>query len=111
MVKREITKIKENLLSLFSERKIELNKIFIFGSYVIKTKKKANDIDIIVVSKYFRNKDIFEKAKMTNGIHKEMVIKFKKPFDFIYYSDYEWEEGKSLIIDSVKKEGLQVYGE
>jgi hypothetical protein len=33
-----------------------------------------------------------------------------KPFDIMYYSDEEWEEGNSLIINAAKEEGEVIYG-
>ena len=80
-----------------------------FGSYAKGRAKVGSDFDIIVVSKDFRGKDIFEKVELTSGIHREFVKKVKKPVDIIYYSDIEWNKGHSLIINAAKKEGKSIY--
>lgn len=108
MAKREIVKIIQILQKLFKEKGIELSKVVLFGSYA-KEKKAYSDIDIIVVSKDFRDKDIFEKVNIARGIHRKLVKEIMKPFDIMYYSDEEWENGNSLIINSAKKEGVMAY--
>lgn len=63
----------------------------------------------VLVSKDFRNKDIFEKVELTNGIHRKLVDKIRKSFDIMYYSDTKWDKSNSLIIDYAKKEGKLIY--
>jgi len=110
MVNKEIIAIKKILLSLFQKKGIKITKIAIFGSYAKGKQKENSDIDIIIVSSDFRNKDIFEKVKLTTGIGRELVKRTKKPFDIMYYSDLEWNKGHSLIINAAKKEGKIIYG-
>ncbi|MCX5867013.1 MAG: nucleotidyltransferase domain-containing protein [Proteobacteria bacterium] len=106
-LKREITNI---LVNLFQERGIDLNKIVIFGSWAKNTQKKDSDIDLIIVSKNFRNKGLFERVKLVRGVGRELVKKTGKPFDIMYYSDKEWENGNSLIINAAKEEGKVIFG-
>lgn len=110
MVKREIVKINKILLTLLQERSLNINKIVIFGSYAKSKEGEYSDIDIIIVSKDFRDKDIFERVELTRGIHRELVNKIMKPFDIIYCSDEEWENGNSIIINAAKEEGDVIYG-
>ncbi len=110
MAKKEIMKIRDILRELLQQRGISINKIVIFGSYAKGIEKEDSDIDIIVVSKIFRGKSIFERVELTAGIGRELVKKIMKPFDIIYYSDEEWKKGNSLIINSAKKEGEVIYG-
>jgi predicted nucleotidyltransferase len=109
MVKKEIVETEKTLRKLLKKRGIDANKIVIFGSYAKEEQKKDSDIDVIVVSEDFRNKDIFAKINLTKGIHRELVKKIKKPFDIMYYSDIEWEEGCSLVINAAKEEGFILY--
>lgn len=111
MDKREfIGKIRELLIELFEKKGISVERIVIFGSYATGKARDDSDIDIIVVSKDFRNKDIFEIVDQTKDIHSELVERFMKPFDIIYYSDVDWEQGHSLVINSAKEEGEVIYG-
>lgn len=107
MVKREIIKI---LIELFKKKGINVDKIVIFGSYAKDKQSEDSDIDIIVVSKDFRNKGIFEIVHLTRDVHWELVEKTMKPFDLMYYSDEDWEKGNSLVINAAQKEGEVIYG-
>lgn len=109
MVKREIIKIKKLLIELLKEIGISVEKIIIFGSYAKGKEKEDSDIDIIIVSRDFRDKDIFEIVNLTKDIHWKLVENVMKPFDIIYCSDEEWEKGNSLIINSAKREGDLIY--
>lgn len=109
MVKKEVIKIKKSLIELFKEKGINVERIVLFGSYVKGKRSGENDIDIIVVSKDFRNKSIFEIANLKKNIHWKLVENFMKPFDIMCYSDYEWDEGNSLIINTAKTEGEVIY--
>jgi len=109
MAKREIIKIKKILITLLQERGIHVEKIVVFGSFAKGKMNKNSDIDIIIVSKDFRNKDIFERVEMTRGIHRKLIEGVMKPFDIMYYSNEEWKGSHSLIINAAKKEGEIVY--
>lgn len=110
MVKREIIKIKIKLKTLLQERGIGIEKIVVFGSYAKGKEKEYSDIDIIIVSKDFREKDIFQRVELTRGIHRKLIDEIMKPFDIMYYSDEEWKNGNSLIINSAKENGVVIYG-
>lgn len=109
--KKNLTaRINRILLELFKQKGIKVSKIVLFGSFARGVIKKNADIDIIIVSKDFRDKSIFEKVESTTGIGRELVKKIKKPFDIMYYSDLEWNKGHSLIINAAKREGKVIYG-
>lgn len=110
MAKREIIKIKKALKELLKESNFRIDKIILFGSYAKGKEKRDSDIDIIVVSKDFRNKDIFEIVNLMKDLHWKLVEKTMEPFDIMYYSDEEWERGNSLIINAAKREGKVIYG-
>ncbi|MCP2604773.1 nucleotidyltransferase domain-containing protein [Candidatus Aminicenantes bacterium AH-873-B07] len=107
VIKKEL---KDVLFKLLKEKGISVYKIVIFGSFIKGRYKEDSDIDIIIVSRDFRDKNIFERVKLTTGLGRELVRKFKKPFDLIYYSDKEWEEKNFLIINEAKEYGEVIYG-
>ncbi|OHB84423.1 MAG: hypothetical protein A3J73_00940 [Planctomycetes bacterium RIFCSPHIGHO2_02_FULL_38_41] len=71
--------------------------------------REDSDIDIIIVSKDFKNKSIFERVELTTGIGRELVKKTMEPFAIMYYSDEEWNKGASLIINTAKEDGVVIY--
>ncbi len=102
--------IKKSLEKLLQERGIVMDKIVVFGSFIRGGFGQESDIDIIIVSPDFRNKGIFERVKLTTGIGRELVKRFKRPFDLIYYSDVEWEKKNFLLINEAKEYGEVIYG-
>ncbi len=111
MSKRKTAIIKKTIVKLLEEKRISINKIVIFGSYLKSSFGEDSDIDIIVVSNDFRDKDIFERVELLSGLHREFVKTIKRPLDIMYYSDEEWEEGHSLIVNSAKMNGELIYSQ
>ena len=109
MSKRETEIIKNLIVELLEKKKVSINKIVLFGSYLKSSFNKDSDIDIIIVSNDFRGKDIFERVELLSGIHREFVKTIKRPLDILYYSDEEWDEGRSLIINSAKINGELIF--
>lgn len=106
MVKKKYSEIVKILKKLLAERKVHFSKIILFGSQVKGKPKKDSDVDIIILSKDFENKDIFERIKLMRGVHREFVRRLMLPADIMYYSLSEWRKGSSIIIDIAKEEGL-----
>jgi predicted nucleotidyltransferase len=104
------TQVNKKLKQLLEDRGIKADKIVVFGSYGRGDKKEDSDIDLIIVSRNFRNKSIFERVELTSGIGRKLVKTFKKPFDLMFYSDLEWEDGNSIVIHAAKKEGIALHG-
>lgn len=111
MSKKDVIKsqIKNILEKLLTERGITVDRIVIFGSFVEGEFREDSDIDVIIVSREFRGKTIFERVKMSTGIGRELVKKLKIPFDLLYYSDEEWENEDFLIINEAKEKGEVIY--
>jgi uncharacterized protein len=100
------TLLNKELRHLLKEKGINTDKIVIFGSFGRGTENKGSDIDLIIVSRTFRDKSIFERVELTTGIGRKLVKTFKKPFDLMFYSDLEWESGESAVIHTAKQEGI-----
>ncbi len=110
MVEREYQRIKEIIQKNFRSKNLSLEKVILFGSYSKGEETSESDIDLLILSKDFRKKTIFEKAEIMGDLDWELVSNTKKPFDIIYYSDEEWENGQSLIIREAKQHGKVIYG-
>jgi predicted nucleotidyltransferase len=91
---------------MFKNRGISVQKAILFGSYARNMESDESDSDLVIVSRDFRGKDIFEKAALTRGVHREFLQHIDKPFDILYYSGTEWEEENSLIINAARGNGV-----
>jgi len=103
------TRISALLERLFRERGLQIEKIVLFGSRASGGFGEDSDIDIVIVSRDFRNKSVFERVRLTTGIGRELVRLLKVPFDLIYCSDDEWDEKDHLLINEAKEHGEILY--
>ena len=104
------TQLNIELKQLLEDRGIKADKVVVFGSYARGDRREDSDIDLIIVSRNFRNKSIFERVELATGIGRRLVKTFKKPFDLLFYSDLEWEDGHSMAIHAAKKQGITLQG-
>jgi predicted nucleotidyltransferase len=101
--KATIAQIQKFIREIFKHRGIDITDVIIFGSHEAQKKKSDSDIDVIIVSNHFENRDLFERIALSDGLHKKLVQRFRKPFDLMYYSNEEWSNGDSLIIKMDKR--------
>ena len=97
MAKREIKKIIENLKNLLEERGLEIDRIILFGSHAKGKYREDSDIDIVVISKDFEGKGIFERSKMLGDVEWKLMEKFLVPLDIITMSPEDFKKGVSPI--------------
>lgn len=98
----------------FFEKQLEKNglhvsKVILFGSQARGEATEESDVDIVVLSEDFRNKDIFERVRLTMDAEVLTIKKFMIPFDIITMTPEEFESGSSLI-GLYASEGKVVYG-
>ncbi len=99
-------KIPSILAPLLEKKGIHNSQIILYGSYAQRKQREGSDIDLIIVSRVFREKSIFERVDMATGIGRLLVKQFKKPFDLLFYSDTEWAQAQSPIIAAAKQKGM-----
>lgn len=97
MHKDQLEQIKSTISLYLETKRIGINDVILFGSSKEKSIDDANDIDIIILSENFENKTIFERSKMTSGLHRKLVEQFNKPFDIIYLTKSELEEKELMF--------------
>lgn len=108
MVKREIKTIIKYLKDLLELRGIKVNKIILFGSYARGNYREDSDIDVVIISKNFSGKDIFERSRMLGDIEWKLMDKFLVPLDIITMSPEDFQSGISPI-SQYSKQGEVIY--
>jgi len=88
---------------------LHISKLILFGSQATGHATVDSDIDIVVLSEDFRNKDIFERAQLIKDAEIQTIKKFMVPFDIITMTPEEFESGSSLV-GLYASEGEVVYG-
>ena len=90
------------------ETGLNIEKIVLLGSQANGEATVESDIDIIVVSRDFCNKDIFKRARLTKEAEISTIRKFMIPFDILTMTPEELESEDSLLSDYAR-EGEIVY--
>jgi uncharacterized protein len=92
---KAVTFMKERLL----QTGVNVQKIIVFGSQASGKNKADSDIDIIVISDDFKNKDIFKRARLTKDAEIMTIRKFMIPLDIMTMTPEELADDKSLLSD------------
>ena len=77
------------------------NRIALFGSALSGNMHSDSDIDIIVISESFENKNIFERINMTLKAQLDVQHKYIIPMDILLKTPEEYEYSKLAYFDSV----------
>ena len=103
MAKDKVTEAIKFFEICLKEKGLKVSKIILFGSQSEGKATKGSDLDILIISSDFQNKDIFERAKLTKEAEIKTIKKFKVPLDIVTLTSEEFESGKSLVAEFARK--------
>ena len=109
MAENKIKEIVKFLEESLRDSGLKVMKIILFGSYARKESTGESDIDIVIVSKGFRNKDIFKRVELIKEAEIKTMRKFMIPLDIIMMTPEEFGSETSLI-SHYARNGEVVYG-
>lgn len=97
------SKIIEQLKEFKKQNKID--KMYLFGSMATGKTHKYSDVDLLVVSKHFRRKNILQRSPKLY-----MRWNLEYPVDFLCYSPEEFKKLKNqiTIVRQAVKEGIEI---
>lgn len=93
MDKTTIAAIITFLKTDLQEKGVKLRGIALFGSQLTGTSNNESDIDLIIVSDNFQNKNLFERADITMESEIKALKKFHAPLDILKMTDEEFNQG------------------
>lgn len=108
MVKKSTLKAITFMKDSLKQTGLNVQKIIIFGSQASGKYKADSDIDVVVISSDFTNKNIFKRARLTKEAEIETIRKFMIPLDIVTMTPAEFADDKSLL-SVYAKSGLVVY--
>lgn len=85
------------------EKKIRITKIILFGSHARGNASPESDLDIVLISKDFRKKDMFKRLALIKDAEIATIRKYMIPLDVIMMTPEEFEGGTSLVAEYAKK--------
>jgi uncharacterized protein len=91
MVKRKIRAAVGFLDRCLRQGGVTPSKIILFGSQAKGKATGESDIDVVIISEDFRNKDILERAAMTKEAEIKTLKKFMIPLDILTLTPEENE--------------------
>ena len=100
MDKTTINKVVSYLHESLVANGLKDNRIALFGSALNGNMHSDSDIDMIVVSKNFENKNIFERINMTLKAQLDVQRKYIIPMDILLKTPEEYECSKSAYFNS-----------
>lgn len=109
MAKSNVKKVIKFLEESLRDSGLEVIKIILFGSHTRREANSESDIDVVIVSEDFRNKDIFERVKLIKEAEIKTIKRFMIPLDIITMTPEEFESETSLI-SNYARNGKVIYG-
>ena len=97
-----ITEYKQKLEALG----IKVKKIILYGSHATGNAKKESDIDLVVLSDDFKDKDLWERLCLLGRAR----IGIKKPMEILGFTEEEFkaENSGTFAGDEIKTKGVEV---
>lgn len=75
-----------------------IDRLILFGSHANGTAREDSDIDVVVISPSFANKDYWERIDILS----EAIYRILAPIEASAFTPEEWHEDKSLLVDYAK---------
>ncbi len=104
MDKRPVLGIIANFKKAIEANGIKVNKLILFGSYAKRKEKEDSDIDLVVLSEDFKEKNYWERIDILSAA----IYQVFKPIEAVAMTPQEWEKQESMIFDYAK-DGEVVY--
>ena len=101
MYKNNIEKAIKFLEQCLKENGLNISKIILFGSQATETTDNS-DVDILIISDDFKNKDIFERARLTKDAEVKTIRKFMVLLDILTLTSEEFENETSPVAEFAK---------
>jgi uncharacterized protein len=102
----------QEALNFFLERlfltPVAVDKVILFGSYAYGEPSEESDIDIVVVSKDFEGKNIFQRVELVKEVEVATIKRYRAPLDIVTLTPEESENEASLI-SAYAKNGKVLY--
>ncbi|HEY5139511.1 MAG TPA: nucleotidyltransferase domain-containing protein [Methylococcales bacterium] len=95
MDKKAVLAVISDFKKALAAENIRPEKIILFGSYADGTHRPDSDIDLVVISEDFKDKDYWQRIDILSSA----VYKVFMPIEAIAMTWQEWQSGDSMITD------------
>jgi predicted nucleotidyltransferase len=105
MDKKAALEVLSRFRRAIESQRIRVDKLILFGSYATGANREGSDIDVVVISKDFANKDYWERTEILS----DAIYHVFEPIEAIALTPEEWEKGEMRVVD-LAKGGEVIYG-
>ncbi len=105
MDKKAALEILSRFRNAIESQHISVDKLILFGSYATGANREGSDIDVVVISKDFANKDYWERTEILS----DAIYDVFEAIEAVALTPEEWDKGESGIVEYAKG-GEIVYG-
>jgi len=98
MDKKTVLAIISDFRKALESAGIRPDKLILFGSFATGGYREGSDIDIVVISQDFRDKNYWERIDVLASA----IYQIFEPIEAVAMTPDEWEAGESLIVDYAK---------
>ena len=78
---------------------VKIDRIILYGSWAKGTQREDSDIDLVVISEDFKDKNFWQRINMLSDAIYEVFV----PIEAIAVTPEEWERGDSFVADYAQK--------
>ena len=105
MDKKAALEVLSRFKKAIESRAVKVDKLILFGSYATGANREESDIDVVVISKDFANKDYWERTEILSDV----IYEIFEPIEAVALTPEEWEKGELGIVECARG-GEIIYG-
>lgn len=98
MDQKAVVKTVKRFKQALQSADVSVDRLIMFGSHATDTAREDSDIDVVVISPSFANKDYWERIDILS----EAIYHVFAPIEASAFTPEEWQEDKSLLVDYAK---------
>ena len=95
MDKKAVLDIIARFRKAVESRGIRVAKLILFGSYAAGTYREGSDIDIVVISRDFADKNYWDRIDLLS----DAIYEVFEPIEAVAMTPEEWDSRESMIVD------------
>ncbi len=99
MDKKDVLKKITQFKDVLKKKGIEVEKIVLYGSWANGTHNEWSDVDLVVISRDFEDKDYWTRIEILS----EAIYEVFKPIEAVAFTPQEWQRKESLICQYAQK--------
>ncbi len=98
MDKNAVLEIVGRFVRTLEERGVRVNKAILYGSYASGAQHPGSDIDLVIVSDCFADKDYWERIRILS----DAIYEIWEPVEAVAMTPEEWARGDVMIAQFAK---------